>query len=116
MIPLLSIIVVMEGIVAILMTVDVSPVRKVARKLDYAKSSKRTAVIRTLSGTMFVILVSSISSIMKIQDRSREHGATTPTDQILMQTHLLEASLMGMPRSLCIHFTSTFNFQLSVWV
>lgn len=44
---------------------------------------------------MIVILVSSLTSIMKIQRRIMHLGAVTPTDQILLKTHMLEASLMG---------------------
>lgn len=95
MIQLLTIVVIVEGIVAVLFSIDVAPIRKVVRRINYAASSKISAVVGTLAGTMFVILGSSINSIMKIQGRSKEFGAVTPTDQILMKTHMLEASLMG---------------------
>ncbi|GLJ15707.1 hypothetical protein SUGI_0258570 [Cryptomeria japonica] len=95
MIQLLTMVVIGEGMVAVLVSLDLPPISKVARSINYASSSRFTAVIGTLAGTMFVILGSSITSIMKIQGRSRELGAVTPTDQILMKTHMLEASLMG---------------------
>ncbi|XP_057834066.2 uncharacterized protein LOC131044702 isoform X1 [Cryptomeria japonica] len=95
MIQLLSTVVVAEAIVAVLISIDVAPIRKVVRRIDYRASSRMSAVIGTLAGTMFVILGSSINSIAKIQGQSRELGAITPTDQILSKTHMLEASLMG---------------------
>lgn len=53
------------------------------------------AMVRTLAVAMVVILASSLTSIMKIHSRTMHLGAVTPTDQILLKTHMLEASLMG---------------------
>ena len=44
---------------------------------------------------MLIVLSSSVYSMVKIRNRSEGTGALTPTDQVLMSRHLLEASLMG---------------------
>ncbi|XP_030934451.1 hyaluronan mediated motility receptor-like [Quercus lobata] len=44
---------------------------------------------------MSVILLSSLMSIVKIQNKGAKLGTMSPMDQVLWRTHLLEASLMG---------------------
>jgi B-cell receptor-associated protein 31 len=96
MIQLLSTLVITEGTVALLLMINIPPFRKLLMKaLDRAKMNSGPAMIKTLAGAMVVILVSSLTSIMKIQARTMQLGAVTPTDQILLKTHMLEASLMG---------------------
>lgn len=62
-------------------------------------------MVKTVSGTVFAVLLSSVYSIVKIQNSTIEAGAVNPTDQVLMSKHLLEASLMGI-------FFYWFNFYL----
>ncbi|GLJ30975.1 hypothetical protein SUGI_0618390 [Cryptomeria japonica] len=96
MIQLLFTVVIGEGAVALLLMVNIPPLRKLAIKsLDRVKTGKGPAMVKTLAGTLCVIMVSSITSILKIQSRALKMATITPTDQILMRTHLLEASLMG---------------------
>lgn len=96
MIQLLSIVVILEGTVALLLMINIPPFRKLTVKaLDRANKNRGPAMIKTLAGAMIVILASSLTSIMKIQTRATKLGAVTPTDQILLKTHMLEASLMG---------------------
>ena len=52
-------------------------------------------MVRTVTGTVLVVLISSVYSMMKIQKRGINDGVVNPTDQVLMAKHLLEASLMG---------------------
>lgn len=63
--------------------------------LDQLKTGKGPATVKTVAGTMSVILLSSVMSIIKIQNRGAKLGTITPMDQVLWRTHLLEASLMG---------------------
>ncbi|KAL2926984.1 B-cell receptor-associated protein 31 [Bienertia sinuspersici] len=75
-----------------------SPLRKlVIAALDKIKRGRGPIVIKTVSGTISVVLFSTIYSTFKIQRRSiGEEGDTlNPTDQVLFSKHLLEASLMG---------------------
>lgn len=65
------------------------------KALDRTKINSGPAMVRTLAGAMIVILASSLTSIMKIHARTMQIGSVTPTDQILLKTHMLEASLMG---------------------
>ncbi|XP_058101254.1 uncharacterized protein LOC131245669 [Magnolia sinica] len=73
-----------------------TPLRKlVMMGLDRAKRGRGPLILKTLGGTIFVVLVSTVYSMVEIQQRSTEFGAVSPTDQLLMARHLLEASLMG---------------------
>jgi hypothetical protein len=56
---------------------------------------KGPATVKTIAGTMSVILFSSLMSIVKIQNKGAKLGTMSPMDQVLWRTHLLEASLMG---------------------
>ncbi|KAF6168254.1 hypothetical protein GIB67_011639 [Kingdonia uniflora] len=72
-----------------------TPLRKlVIMTLDRVKRGRGPIVVKTIGGTVFLVLISSGYSIVKIQKRSVD-GMVNPTDQVLMAKHLLEASLMG---------------------
>ncbi|CAA0834209.1 B-cell receptor-associated protein 31-like [Striga hermonthica] len=62
----------------------------------------RRATVLTIAGTIFVILLSNLISILKIQNKGAKHGTMTPMDQVMWRTNLLEATLMGF--SLCLGF------------
>ena len=97
MIQLLFVVLFMEGAVAFLMLVKIGPLRELVMKcLDQVKMGKGPATVKTIAGTMSVILASSIMSIFKIQNKGAKLGTMSPMDQVLWRTHLLEASLMGM--------------------
>ncbi|KAJ7948141.1 B-cell receptor-associated 31-like [Quillaja saponaria] len=73
-----------------------TPLRKlVIFSLDRVKQGRGPVVVKTVAGTIFVVLSSSVYSIVDIQQRSEEGGLLNPTDQVLMAQHMLEASLMG---------------------
>ncbi|GFZ06341.1 B-cell receptor-associated protein 31-like protein [Actinidia rufa] len=73
-----------------------TPLRKlVIMGLDRVKRGRGPIVVKTVAGTVFVVMISSVYSIMKIQKRWIDDGDLNPTDQILLSKHLLEASLMG---------------------
>ncbi|XP_057462719.1 uncharacterized protein LOC130752864 [Actinidia eriantha] len=73
-----------------------TPLRKlVIMGLDRVKRGSGPIVVKTVAGTVFVVMISSVYSIMKIQKRWIDDGDLNPTDQILLSKHLLEASLMG---------------------
>lgn len=96
MIQLLFLVVFVEGAVALLLMIKLGPLRKLTMNaLDQVKTGKGPAMVKTLACTMSVIMASSITSILKIQNRATKIGTMTPMDQILLKTHLLEASLMG---------------------
>ncbi|KAJ0962605.1 hypothetical protein J5N97_027727 [Dioscorea zingiberensis] len=72
-----------------------TPLRKLAvMGLDRAKRGRGPIMVKTVGSTVVVVLASSVYSMMKISERSSEIGSLTPTDQVLMSRHLLEASLM----------------------
>ncbi|MFX9847077.1 hypothetical protein ABTP16_14520 [Acinetobacter baumannii] len=73
-----------------------TPLRKpILFLLDRSKRGRGPVVASTAGGTLLVIMVSIIFSISRIQTRSLETGGVNPTDQVLLASHLLEASLLG---------------------
>ncbi|KAJ9136372.1 hypothetical protein P3X46_033457 [Hevea brasiliensis] len=73
-----------------------TPLRKlVLMALDRVKRGYGPIIVKTVAGTVFVVLMSSVYSMMKIQKRWIDEGAVNPTDQVLMAKNLLEATLMG---------------------
>lgn len=81
---------------AFLLLVKIGPLRElVIKSLDQVKMGKRPATVKTIAGTMSVILFFSLMNIVKIQNKGAKLGTMSPMDQVLWRTHLLEASLMG---------------------
>ncbi|XP_008784370.2 B-cell receptor-associated protein 31-like [Phoenix dactylifera] len=73
-----------------------TPLRKLAiLGLDRLKRGRGPVMVKTVAATLLIVLASSVYSIAKIRSHSTEIGSLTPTDQVLMSRHLLEASLMG---------------------
>ncbi|XP_047337220.1 uncharacterized protein LOC124940729 [Impatiens glandulifera] len=96
MIQLLFLVLFAEGVMAFLLMVRIGPLRELVMKgLDQIKMGKGPATIKTVAGTMSVILLSNFFSIVKIQNKGVKVGTMTPMDQVLWRTNLLEASLMG---------------------
>lgn len=96
MIQLLFLVLFAEAVVAFLLVVKIGPLRELVMKsLDQVKMGKGPATVKTIAGTMSVILLSSLMSIVKIQNKGAKLGTMSPMDQVLWRTHLLEASLMG---------------------
>ncbi|KAK0589995.1 hypothetical protein LWI29_021215 [Acer saccharum] len=96
MIQLLFLVLFAEGALAFLLLVKIGPLRElVIKSLDQLKMGKGPATVKTIAGTMSVILLSSLMSIVKIQNKGAKIGTMSPMDQVLWRTHLLEASLIG---------------------
>ncbi|OAY32820.1 uncharacterized protein LOC110629130 [Manihot esculenta] len=96
MIQLLYLVLFAEGVVAFLLLVKVGPLRELTIKsLDQLRMGRGPVMIVTVACTMFAILISSVMSIFKIQNKGAKLGTMSPMDQVLWRTHLLEASLMG---------------------
>ncbi|EYU40619.1 hypothetical protein ABFS82_14G054500 [Erythranthe guttata] len=94
MIVLFFYVVLGEGLVALLLMFEIGPLRELGMKgLDQVKM--RRATVLTIAATVFVILLSDLFSIFKIQNKGAKHGAMTPMDQVLWRTNVLEATLMG---------------------
>jgi B-cell receptor-associated protein 31 len=79
-----------------------TPLRKLAvLALDRLKRGRGPVMVRTVAATVLVVLASSLHSMAQIRGRAEGEldGAgvvgLTPTDQVLLARHLLEASLMG---------------------
>ncbi|CAL0328204.1 unnamed protein product [Lupinus luteus] len=96
MIQLLFFVIFAEGVMAFLLLVKIGPLRDlVIRNLDQLKMGKGPATVKTIGGTMFMILLSNLMNIVKIQNKGAKLGIMSPMDQVLWRTHLLEASLIG---------------------
>ncbi|GMH12043.1 hypothetical protein Nepgr_013884 [Nepenthes gracilis] len=73
-----------------------TPLRKlVIMALDRMKRGKGPVMVKTVAGTVFVVLMSSVYNIIDITNREVDPGSINPTDQVLMARNLLDASLMG---------------------
>ncbi|PIN12762.1 B-cell receptor-associated protein [Handroanthus impetiginosus] len=73
-----------------------TPLRKlVIMALDRVKRGRGPIVVKTVAGTMFVVMIATVYNAVVIQRRWIEEAEVNPTDQILFAKHLLEASLMG---------------------
>ncbi|CAK7351421.1 unnamed protein product [Dovyalis caffra] len=74
-----------------------TPLRKLLiMGLDRVKRGRGPVMVKTVAGTVFVVLMSSVYSMVKIRKRGIDDGGVVnPTDQVLMAKHLLEATLMG---------------------
>ncbi|XP_054791383.1 uncharacterized protein LOC129297015 isoform X2 [Prosopis cineraria] len=82
--------------VAIMMILFKTPLRKlVIMGLDRVKRGRGPVMAKTMGGTVLVMLLSSVHSILKIQKRRIEDGAINPTYQVIVAKHLVEATLMG---------------------
>lgn len=64
--------------------------------LDQIKRGRGPVVVKTVAGTVFVVLMTSLYGVMNVKKRGIDAvGILSPTDQVLMMKHLLEATLMG---------------------
>ncbi|PKU80060.1 B-cell receptor-associated protein 31 [Dendrobium catenatum] len=73
-----------------------TPLRKLAvMGLDRLKRGRGPVMLKTVAGTILIMLSSSIYGMARIKNRSTEIGGLNPTEQVLMSFHILEASLMG---------------------
>ncbi|CAA3023932.1 B-cell receptor-associated protein 31-like [Olea europaea var. sylvestris] len=95
MIQLLFTLIFMEIAITV-MFVFKTPFRKlVIMGLDRVKRGRGPIVVKTVAGTIFVVMMSSGYNVAAIHRRWIDDGDINSTDQILLAKHLLEASLMG---------------------
>ncbi|KAK4259028.1 hypothetical protein QN277_005405 [Acacia crassicarpa] len=95
MISLLFLVIFLE-MALIMVLLFKTPLRKlVIMGLDRLKRGRGPLMVKSVAGTIIVVLLSTVYSMVKIQKRGIENGAANPTDQVLMARHFLEATLMG---------------------
>ncbi|XP_022720636.1 uncharacterized protein LOC111278283 [Durio zibethinus] len=95
MIQLLFMVIFSEMAVIMVLTFK-TPLRKlVIMVLDRVKRGRGPVIVKTVAGTVSVVMMSSVYSMMKIQKRWIDDEVANPTDQVLMAKNLLEATLMG---------------------
>lgn len=63
--------------------------------LDKMKQGRGPVIAQTVGATLFLIFISILYNITKIQKRLMDLGTVNTTDQILLVNHLLEACLLG---------------------
>ncbi|XP_047307242.1 uncharacterized protein LOC124910613 [Impatiens glandulifera] len=72
-----------------------TPARKISMiGLDRTKRGRGLVVSRTIAGIMLLIFSSSLYTLVKTRE-SVPDSIMSPTRQVLMANHLLEASLLG---------------------
>ncbi|WVZ80770.1 hypothetical protein U9M48_028223 [Paspalum notatum var. saurae] len=84
--------------------------------LDRLKRGRGPVMVRTVAATVLIVLASSLHSMSKI--RGHADGEVdgpgvlglTPTDQVLLARHLLEASLMGYSLFLALVIDRLHNY------
>lgn len=107
MIQLLFTVIVSEMVLILLFSFK-TPLRKlVILAVDRLKRGRGPIMVKTVAGTVLIVLLSSVYSMVTIQRRWIDDGAINPTDQVLMVKHLLEATLMGKPK---------LSIFLRVWI
>lgn len=80
----------------IVMFVFRTPLRKlVIMGIDRLKRGRGPIVVKTVAGTVFVVMMSSVYNAVEIHNRWSQDADISPTEQILLAYHILEASLMG---------------------
>ncbi|KAL1320287.1 hypothetical protein HN51_065002 [Arachis hypogaea] len=98
MIQLLFLVVFMEAAMIVVLLFK-TPLRKlVIMGLDRLKRGRGPLMVKSVAGTIFVVLFSTVYTMLQIQKRGIEDaagGSLNPTDQVLMAKHLLESTLMG---------------------
>ncbi|KAG6394099.1 hypothetical protein SASPL_144678 [Salvia splendens] len=74
-----------------------TPLRKlVVMGLDRLKRGRGPIVVKTVAATVFVLMVATVYNVVAIQRRwILDEAEVNPTDQVILATRLLEASLMG---------------------
>jgi hypothetical protein len=79
MIQLFFLVLFAKGVVAFLLLIKIGPLRElVIKSLDQLKMGKGPATMKTIAGTMSMILLSSLRSIVKIQNKGAKLGAMSP--------------------------------------
>ncbi|KAJ8560986.1 hypothetical protein K7X08_027176 [Anisodus acutangulus] len=63
--------------------------------LDKSKQGRGPVIVKSAGGTLFMVLVSILFNVTLMQNRATDSGTVNPTDQVILATHLLEASLLG---------------------
>ncbi|KAF0904846.1 hypothetical protein E2562_037909 [Oryza meyeriana var. granulata] len=116
MIQLLFTVLAAEAAVAVVLLFR-TPLRKLAMLgLDRLKRGRGPVMVRTVAATVLVVLASSVHSMAKIRGRAAGEldgagaGTLTPTDQVLLARHLLEASLMGYSLFLALVIDRLHNY------
>ncbi|KAL1560073.1 B-cell receptor-associated protein 31-like [Salvia divinorum] len=74
-----------------------TPLRKlVIMGLDRLKRGRGPIVVKTVAGTLFLLMLSTVYNVVSIQRRwILDAAEVNPTDQVILAKHLLQASLMG---------------------
>ena len=98
---------VIAEVVLILTLLFRTPLRKpTVMMVDKMKQGRGPVVAKTVAGTLFMIFISTLNNIMKIQNRAVEAGTINPTDQILLVNQILEAILLGKQKLSCLLMNS----------
>ncbi|KAG6551325.1 hypothetical protein Mapa_007111 [Marchantia paleacea] len=100
MLPLLTVVLLIESCLALLLVSRIKPLVKTACLIvDISKTTKGSAVSKTLAATLFVLLASSIATFVKARQHMLEHHGSevhgSPAEFFMMRTAELESALSG---------------------
>lgn len=96
MITLFTGIVLMEGVITLLLMLDLAPFHMLMMNaVSIVKVGRGSVMVKTLAAATTIILASTINGIYKIQRRISKLGSPTPADHFMLRTYLLEAFLMA---------------------
>ncbi|KAI9072989.1 hypothetical protein K1719_044687 [Acacia pycnantha] len=96
----------------VMMLLFKTPLRQVVIVcLDWMKQGRGPVIVKTVDGTLLVLLASSLYNVFTIHQRTmNEATAVNPTDQFLMYKHLLEASAIGSALCLSLIIDRIHNY------
>ncbi|KAM7500982.1 hypothetical protein LguiA_025396 [Lonicera macranthoides] len=94
-----------------------TPLRKlVIMGLDRVKRGRGPIIVKTVGGTVFVVMLSSVHNVVEIQRRWIDDGDVNPTDQILMANHLLQVSLIGFSLFLALMIDRLHHYIRELYI
>ncbi|XVE50691.1 hypothetical protein DITRI_Ditri01bG0183500 [Diplodiscus trichospermus] len=92
-----------------------NPLRNLVIKvLDKMKEGKGPVISKTIAATLFVVFISISYNVIEIQKYFWEGGVLNPTDEVLMEDQILDATLLGFALFLAL-VTYGLLYHFEAW-
>ncbi|CAM6083984.1 unnamed protein product [Calypogeia fissa] len=100
MLPVLSAVFLLETALGLMLVSKVPPLEKLAcLMMDLTQTTRGSAVTKTLGGTLFIFMASSVSTYTTVKSsvlrEQREHGHVDQSETFVLRTAELESALSG---------------------
>ncbi|CAM6081542.1 unnamed protein product [Calypogeia fissa] len=100
MLPVLSAVLLLETALGLMLVSKVPPLEKLAcMMMDLTQTARGSAVTKTLAGTLFIFMASSVSTYTTVKSsvlrEHREYGHVDQSETFLLRTAELESALSG---------------------